>query len=97
MISTILFLIVSLVAYQVAVSASGLWRNVAKAKATGLPYYVVRKCPAESVVTEVLLKLIWPYPALSPMNQLGQLVAPLLYALWRMLPRRYWEDIMPCV
>jgi hypothetical protein len=34
---------------------------------------------------------------MSPMNQMGQLFAPLVLALWTLLPRKYWEDIMPYV
>lgn len=41
--STTFYVLASLVAYQIASIVSGLLRNVAKAKATGLPYYVVRK------------------------------------------------------
>ncbi|KAF3000488.1 hypothetical protein E8E14_003786 [Neopestalotiopsis sp. 37M] len=72
--STILYLAASLVAYQVYRYVSGLRQNIAKAKATGLPYYVV---------------------PMSPMNQLGQLVLPVVLGLWKMLPRKYWEDILP--
>lgn len=45
--STVLYLVASLVAYQVYRYVSGLRRNIAKAKATGLPYYVVRKLTAK--------------------------------------------------
>ncbi|KAH8202808.1 hypothetical protein TruAng_002971 [Truncatella angustata] len=72
--SAILYLVASLVAYQLYSTVSGLRRNIAKATATGLPYYIV---------------------PMSPMNRIGQLFAPLIMVLWKALPRKYWEDIMP--
>ncbi|KAM0808976.1 putative Cytochrome P450 [Seiridium cardinale] len=74
MLLTILYGICALVAYQITTTISGLWRNIAKAKATGLPYYLA---------------------PMSPTNRLGQLVAPLILGLWKTLPRKYWEDVLP--
>lgn len=93
--STVFYVIASLVAWQISSTVSGLWRNIAKAKATGLPYHIVRKSQQNTHLlhmpeTDALL-------AMSPINQLAQLVAPLIIALWKMLPRKYWEDILPYV
>ena len=43
MVSSVVMLLGAAVAYGLFTIISGLWKNVAAAKRSGLPYYVIRK------------------------------------------------------
>ena len=51
MVSSVLLLLGAVVAYGLFTTVSGLLKNIAAAKRSGLPYYVIRK-PARPVVTQ---------------------------------------------
>ncbi|OTB07102.1 hypothetical protein M426DRAFT_54298 [Hypoxylon sp. CI-4A] len=74
MVSTILLLLSAAVLYCVFTVASGLRTNIAAAKRSGLPYYVI---------------------PLSPWNRIGQMLYKIWVPVFKLLPRKYWQDIEP--
>ncbi|KAF3058280.1 putative cytochrome p450 protein [Daldinia childiae] len=74
MVSTILLLLGAAVIYFIFNTVSGLRANIAAAKRSGFPYFVV---------------------PISPWNRLGQIFHKFWSRLFRLLPRKYWEDIEP--
>ncbi|KAI1483026.1 cytochrome P450 [Daldinia eschscholtzii] len=72
MFSTAFLLLGAAVLYFIFNIVSGLRANIAAAKRTGLPYYVV---------------------PISPWNRLGQLFHTFWIRLFKLLPRKYWEDV----
>lgn len=74
MFSTILLLLGAAVIYFVFNIVSGLRVNIAAAKRSGFPYFVV---------------------PISPWNRLGQIFHKFWTRLFKLLPRKYWQDIEP--
>ncbi|KAI0386865.1 cytochrome P450 [Hypomontagnella monticulosa] len=74
MISTILLLLGAAISYCIFSIVSGLRHNIASAKRSGLPYFVV---------------------PISPWNRLGQIFNKFWVPVYKLLPRKYWQDIEP--
>ncbi|KAI1806074.1 cytochrome P450 [Daldinia bambusicola] len=72
MLSTLLLLQVAAVLYFIFSIVSGLKANIAAAKRSGLPYYVV---------------------PISPWNRIGQIFHTFWIRLFKLLPRKYWQDV----
>ncbi|KAI5927334.1 cytochrome P450 [Camillea tinctor] len=73
MIYTLLMLLGGIVALVLYVTISGLRRNIALAKASGLPYYIA---------------------PVNPKNAIVQLTTPIWARLWKLLPKKYWENVI---
>ncbi|KAI1081094.1 cytochrome P450 [Whalleya microplaca] len=72
MISSILLLLGVAISYTSFKIISGITANVASARQSGLPYYVL------------------PF---SPWNKFGQIFNGLWVPVYKLLPRKYWQDI----
>ncbi|KAI1380675.1 cytochrome P450 [Hypoxylon crocopeplum] len=74
MISTILMLLGAAVSYCTFNIIYGLRANIAAAKRSGLPYFVV---------------------PISPWNRIGQIFNNIWVPMYKLLPRKFWQDIEP--
>ncbi|KAI1105339.1 cytochrome P450 [Jackrogersella minutella] len=74
MVSAILLLLGAIISYCIFNIVSGLRANIAAAKRSGLPYYVV---------------------PIGPWNRIGQILHEIWVPLFKLLPRKYWQDIEP--
>ncbi|KAI1463857.1 cytochrome P450 [Daldinia caldariorum] len=72
MLSTLLLLQVAAILYFIYSIVSGLRKNIAAAKRSGLPYYIV---------------------PISPWSRICQIFHTFWIRLFKLLPRKYWEDV----
>ncbi|KAI1091330.1 cytochrome P450 [Rostrohypoxylon terebratum] len=74
MVSTIFLLLGAAISYCIFNIASGLRTNIAAAKRSGLPYYII---------------------PISPWNRVGQIFNGIWVPAYKLLPRKFWQDIEP--
>ncbi|OTA95036.1 hypothetical protein M434DRAFT_70092 [Hypoxylon sp. CO27-5] len=74
MVSTVLLLLGAAISYCIFNIVSGLRANIAAAKRSGLPYFIV---------------------PIGPWNRVGQILNKVWVPMFKLLPRKYWQDIEP--
>ncbi|KAI2469433.1 cytochrome P450 [Annulohypoxylon bovei var. microspora] len=74
MASTIWLLLGAAISYCIFNIVSGLRTNVAAAKRSGLPYFII---------------------PISPWNLIGQILNGVWVPIFKLFPRKYWQDIEP--
>ena len=99
MASKILLVVGVIVGFGLFSVINGLYANIRKARKTGLPYIVVRKCQSlplclslrRSLQSEALTNSYTNSTACSPYNALWQISHKLCIFLIKLLPKSMWE------